>query len=212
MTHATLTIIRNEHGSLSAMLRSITLLLSEHRRRATLPDFSVLRAMLFYVDEFAERRHHTKESELLFPKVQARTAELTDVLDRLDSDHGRSELAIRDLEHELLGFEMMSDSADGEERRARFETSMQKYIDAYLAHIRVEEEQVLPVAERVLGASDWMELDAAFMKNRDPLTRREPDDVYRPLFMKILRTLPAPIGLGSAVEALAATHGASRRD
>ena len=210
MTHATLTIIRSEHGTLSAMLRSITLLLSEHRRRATLPDFSVLRAMLFYVDEFAERRHHTKESELLFPKIRARTAELTDVLDRLDSDHGRSELAIRDLEHDLLGFEMMSDCADGDERRARFETSMQRYIDAYLAHIRVEEEQVLTIAERVLGASDWAELDAAFMKNRDPLTHREPDDEYRPLFMKILKTLPAPIGLGGVVEALAASHRQSR--
>lgn len=206
MTYATLKIIRSEHGNLSAMLRSIALLLSEHRRRGTLPDFSVLRAMLFYVDEFAERLHHTKESELLFPKIRARNAELTNVLDHLDSDHGRSELTVRDLEHELLGFEMMSDSVDGEERRARFETSMQKYIDAYLVHIRIEEEQVLPVAERVLNASDWAELDAAFMENRDPLTYREPDDVYRPLFMRILKTLPAPIGLGGVVEALAASH------
>ncbi len=206
MSYATLNIIRSEHGTLSAMLRSITLLLGEHRRRGSLPDFSLLRAMLFYVDEFAERLHHTKESELLFPRIRARSTELTDVLDRLDSDHGRSELAVRDLEHELLGFEMMSDSVDGEERRARFEASMQKYIDAYLVHIRVEEQQVLPVAERVLSASDWAELDTVFMKNRDPLTHREPDDVYRPLFMRILKTLPAPIGLGTVVEALAASH------
>jgi hemerythrin-like domain-containing protein len=206
MTPATLRIIRSEHGTLSAMLRSIMLLLGEHRRRATLPDFNVLRAMLFYVDEFAERRHHTKESELLFPRIRARSGEVADVLERLDSDHGRSELAVRDLEHELLGFEMMSESFDGEERRARFESSMQSYIDDYLAHIRAEEEQVLPVAERVLTAADWSELDAAFMKNRDPLTYREPDDVYRPLFMRILKTLPAPIGLGSAAEALAVSH------
>ena len=204
--YATLKIICSEHGTLSAMLRSILLLLSEHRRRGTLPDFNVLRAMLFYVDEFAERRHHTKESELLFPKIRARTDELRDVLDRLDSDHGRSELRVRDLEHELLGFEMMSESVDGEDRRARFESSMRAFADDYLAHIRVEEEHVLPVAERVLTAADWSELDAASMRNRDPLTQREPDDVYRPLFMRILKTLPAPIGLGSATEALAASH------
>ncbi len=206
MTYATLSIIHNEHGTLSAMLRSITLLLAEHRRRATLPDFGVLRAMVFYVDEFAERLHHTKESKWLFPRIRSRSKELTDVLDRLDSDHGRSEQAVRDLEHELLGFEMMSDSSDGAERRARFEASMQNYIDAYLVHIRIEEQQVLPIAERVLSAADWAELDAEFMKNRDPLTYREPDDAYRPLFMKILKTLPAPIGLGRVVEALAASH------
>ena len=211
MTHATLSIIHSEHGTLSAMLRSITLLLKEHRRRGTLPDFAVLRAMVFYVDEFAERLHHTKESELLFPKIRARSKELTDVLDRLDSDHGRSELAVRDLEHELLGFEMMSDSHDGEERRERFEASMQRYVDAYLVHIRVEEQEVLPVAERVLTASDWAELDRAFMKNRDPLTRRDPEDAYRPLFMKILKTLPAPIGLGGVVEALSASHRHEQR-
>lgn len=84
MSHPALTIIRHEHGALSAMLRSITLLLAEHRRRTTLPDFALLRAMLFYVDEFPEKLHHTKESALLFPKLRQRCAEAGAVLDRLD--------------------------------------------------------------------------------------------------------------------------------
>ena len=58
MTHATLKIIREEHAALAAMLRSIPLLLAQHRRHGTLPDFASLRAMLFYVDEFPEKRHH----------------------------------------------------------------------------------------------------------------------------------------------------------
>ncbi len=73
MSHPALTIIRDEHGALSAMLRSLSMLLSEHRRHGSLPDFSVLRAMLFYVDEFPEQLHHTKESELLFPKLRLRS-------------------------------------------------------------------------------------------------------------------------------------------
>ena len=47
VTHASLTIIRHEHWALSAMLRSILLLLGDHRRRGTLPDFGALRAMRF---------------------------------------------------------------------------------------------------------------------------------------------------------------------
>jgi hemerythrin-like domain-containing protein len=70
--HPTLSIIRDEHSALSAVLRSISLFLSEHHRRGTLPDFAVLRAMLFYIDEFPERLHHTKESRLLFPKLRDR--------------------------------------------------------------------------------------------------------------------------------------------
>ena len=70
MTHASLTIIRREHRALSAMLRTISLLLAEHKRRSTLPDFDALHAMLFYVDEFHEKLHHPKESRLLFPSLR----------------------------------------------------------------------------------------------------------------------------------------------
>jgi hemerythrin-like domain-containing protein len=196
MSHPALTIIRHEHGALSAMLRSITLLLAEHRRHATLPDFALLRAMLFYVDEFPEQLHHTKESRLLFPKLRQRSAEAGAVLDRLDRDHAGGERAIRELEHLLLGFEMMGGSAQGDERRARFEQAMAKYVDFYLEHMHVEETEILPLAERALNADDWKELDAAFLKNRDPLAGAEADGVYRDLFQKILTSLPAPLGLG----------------
>jgi hypothetical protein len=46
-------IIRDEHSTLAAVLRSIGLLLNECRRRSNDPDFQVLRAMLFYIDEFS---------------------------------------------------------------------------------------------------------------------------------------------------------------
>jgi hemerythrin-like domain-containing protein len=209
MTHPSLRVIRDEHRAMSAMLRSIILLLAEHRRRNTFPDFSVLRAMLFYVDEFPERLHHTKESKLLFPKLRARTTEADAVLDRLERDHMRGERAIRYLEHDLLGFEMMGEGADGAVRREQFERSMKQYVDFYLEHMHVEETQVLPLAEKLLTADDWAELDAAFMKNRDPLTGYEPDDAYRPLFKKILNTLAAPIGLGPALEAMSVTGTAA---
>ncbi|HSV78198.1 MAG TPA: hemerythrin domain-containing protein, partial [Ramlibacter sp.] len=93
--HEATRIIRDEHAALSAMLRSILLLLAEHRRKGTLPDFAVLRAMLFYVDEFPEQRHHRKESQLLFPKLRARTPISRELLDRLDDDHDRGERKIR---------------------------------------------------------------------------------------------------------------------
>ncbi|HMO48445.1 MAG TPA: hemerythrin domain-containing protein [Rubrivivax sp.] len=190
MTHTTLRIIHDEHAALAAMLRSILLLLSQHRRKGTLPDFATLRAMLFYVDEFPEKRHHLKESELLFPKLRARTAEAAEVLDQLDQDHARGEHAIRELEHALLAFEMM-----GEARREAFETAAAQYVDFYLQHMSVEEKQILPLAERVLTPQDWDELGEAFGANRDPLTGHEPEADYRALFSRIVNVLPAPLGL-----------------
>jgi len=200
--HPTIQIIRGEHSTLSAVLRSIGLLLTESRRHGIEPDFQVLRAMLFYIDEFPEKVHHTKESELLFPKIRERSDEGAAVLDRLDADHAASHRAVLELEHDLLALEMMADAADADARRVAFEAKMHGYVTSYLEHMRLEEVEMLPLAERVLGAGDWAALDAAFMKNRDPLTHREGDDAFRPLFKKILMTLPAPLGLGPAMEAL----------
>jgi hemerythrin-like domain-containing protein len=191
MTHATIKIIREEHGALAAMLRSILLLLAQHRRQGTLPDFGALRAMIFYVDEFPEKLHHRKESELLFPKLRARTPLSRELLDHLDQDHARGERNIRELEHALLGFEMI-----GESRRLAFEQAAQRYVDFYLGHMALEEQQILPLAERVLTADDWADLDHAFLQNRDPLTGHEPQDEYRSLFTRIVNLVPAPIGLG----------------
>ena len=192
-TPLTLRIIRDEHSALAAMLRSIPLLLAEHRRHGTLPDFAALRAMIFYVDEFPERLHHPKESELLFPKLRARAPELRDTLDKLDHDHDRGENAIRELEHSLLAFEML-----GEPRRERFERQVERYISSYLQHMELEEREILPAATRLLTAEDWAELDEAFAANRDPLTGHAPDEDYQGLFQRILELLPAPLGLGSA--------------
>ena len=193
MTHPTLRIIREEHAALSAMLRSILLLLEQHRRHATLPDFAALRAMLFYVDEFPDQRHHRLESQLLFPKLRARTPLSRALLDRLDADHACGAARIRDLEHALVAFEML-----GEPRREAFERDAQRYVSFYLAHMALEEREILPLAEQTLTAQDWQELDEAFGSNRDPLTGHEPTADYRALFTRIVNAVPAPIGLGAA--------------
>jgi len=195
----TLRIIRDEHAALAAMLRSIPLLLAEHRRKGTLPDFATLRAMLFYVDEFPEQRHHRKESALLFPKLRARTPISRELLDKLDDDHERGERKIRNVEHALLAFEML-----GESRRVAFETAVERYVDFYMAHMALEEREILPLAERVLTEQDWAELDRAFLGNRDALAGAEPEEEYRQLFTRIVNRVPAPVGLGPEVRAVGA--------
>jgi hemerythrin-like domain-containing protein len=189
--HKAVEIIRKEHAALAAMLRSILLLLAQHRRDRTAPDFAALRAMLFYVDEFPERRHHHKETELLFPKLRARTPEHRDLLDQLDMEHSKGEARIRELEHALLAFEMM-----GESRRDAFEQTAARYVEFYLGHMAMEEKHILPLAERSLTKADWEEVDDAFSLNRDPLTGEKPEAEYEALFTRIVNIVPAPIGVG----------------
>jgi hemerythrin-like domain-containing protein len=196
MLPATIRILREEHAALAALLRSIGLLLAQSRREHSLPDFHALRAMLFYIDEFPEARHHPKESELLFAKLRARAPLARELLDTLDEEHTRGERLVRELHRALLGFEML-----GEPRRATFEATAERYTRFYLSHMAKEEQEVLPLALKTLTEADWSDLDGAFLSNRDPLTGCEPEADYRALFTRIVNAVPAPIGLGPSTAA-----------
>jgi hemerythrin-like domain-containing protein len=192
MRHATLDLIREEHQALAAMLRSIVMMLAQSRRERTVPDFEVLRAMLFYIDEFSERRHHRHESEGLFPAVLRRCPEVAEVVARLEREHQAGESAIRELQHALLAFEMM-----GEARRAAFEQAAERYQRFYLAHMQTEEQLILPAALAKFSAADWAPLDAVFGAHGDALAGGDALPDYQPLFRRILMHAPVPIGLGS---------------
>ena len=195
MSHLSLRTIRDEHAALAAMLRSLSLMLG--RGPGNEPDrfFDVLRAMLFYIDEFPERLHHPKESDLLFPKVLRVAPQVMPTVERLEKDHMRGEGAVRELQHHLLAWELL-----GEPRRAAFETAAKDYVAFYLEHMQLEESVILPAAEKLLGDADWSELDAAFAGNRDPLTGNYPcEPLYDRLFTRIVMAAPEPIGLGLSV-------------
>jgi hemerythrin-like domain-containing protein len=178
--HSTIRILRSEHVALVALLRTATAMLAKSREQAGSPDFALLRAMLFYIAEFPERHHHRKESELLFPRLRARTPLARPLLDHLEDDHTRGQARIRELEHGLVAFEML-----GEPRRAAFETALERYVDFYLVHMSLEEREIFPLAESVLHARDWEELDVEFSASSDPLTGVEPEADYVSLFARI---------------------------
>ncbi|WP_341916030.1 hemerythrin domain-containing protein [Polaromonas sp. YR568] len=193
MTHSSLQIIRDEHAAVAAVLRSLVMMMERGPGDEPERFFDVVRAMLFYIDEFPERRHHPKESDLLFPRLARVAPELMPVIRRLESDHMNGEGKVRELQHLLLAWELI-----GETRRAAFTDAAQAYVGFYLEHMRTEETQILPVAQKALTAEDWAQLDAAFQHDRDPLAGGLRDPCYDRLFTRIVLTAPAPIGVGAA--------------
>ena len=107
--HKSLQIIRDEHASLSAMLQSMRLMIKRGPEDDKDLFFKVLRAMLFYIDEFPEKQHHPKESKLLFPLIGERSPQIKDLIDKLEIDHKYGEYKIRELENLLIGWEMFGD-------------------------------------------------------------------------------------------------------
>ena len=152
MAQTSIRIIHDEHAALAAMLRSLRMMVERGPVNEPESFFDVLRALLFYIDEFPERLHHPKESELLFPRVARLVPETLELIARLEQDHEQGESAVRELQHLLLAWELVGDS-----RRAAFEQAVKHYLDFYLEHMRLEETVILPAAQKVLSEADWRE-------------------------------------------------------
>ena len=191
MSQLALMIIRQEHSALSAMLRSLALMIERGPGEQPERFFDVLRAMLFYIDEFPERMHHPKESDLLFPRLVRVAPELLGVVSRLEAEHASGQDSVRALQHLLLAWELL-----GESRRPEFTEAAQAYLAFYLAHMQTEELELLPLAESLLDDQDWTALNTAFGAHHDPLAAGVRDPCYDRLFSRIVLTAPAPIGVG----------------
>ena len=200
MTHESTRIIGDEHTALAAMLRSLGMMVDQGPADQPEQYFDVMRAMLFYIDEFPERRHHPKESNLLFPMLARARPDLMPVIHRLEGDHMAGEGKVRELQHLLLAWELLGDS-----RREAFENQAREYVHFYLDHMRTEETELLPAAQADLSADDWAGLDAAFAMERDPLGGGPGDRQYDRLFSRIVLTAPAPIGVGPRAQSVLQT-------
>jgi hemerythrin-like domain-containing protein len=182
--------IRDEHRSISAVLHALKQLARDAQDAKVKPEFAVFRAMIHYIDEFPEKLHHPKEDQYLFPPLVARVPETQALVDSLRGEHKQGAQLVRELERALVFFE------DGWPRGAsEFQKAVDTYADFHWKHMRKEEKEILPVAERYLTARDWEAIDRAFDVNRDPIAGiRERD--FQALFSRIVNLAPEPVGLG----------------
>lgn len=154
-------IIKDEHRSMAAMLKALQAHLVQVHAGTLAPDFALAGAMLDYLQAYPERLHHPKEDETLFRLLRRRCVEARPTLDELEAQH-------------LRGAEWMGELRRALERsRAAGDFSalgpvLAAYADFQWKHMRMEEEIILPLAERDLTAEDWQHVDAAFAANREP--------------------------------------------
>ena len=190
MTRA-LSIIRDEHRTIAAVLQGLRYLVDEAGAGRMAPDFDLIDAMLRYIEDFPDRLHHPKEDQYLFARLEARAAQAKPLIDSLRAEHEKSAHLVRDLERSLLMFE---DAAP--EGAREFLDAVNAYAEFHWKHMRREETELLPLAERHLTPEDWRAIDEAFDSNRDPIAGiRERD--FEALFTRIVSLAPEPVGFGS---------------
>jgi hemerythrin-like domain-containing protein len=186
----TIRILRNEHRSIAAVLHGLLALVREAKNPALKPEFAVFHAMIHYIDAFPERLHHPKEDRYLFARLARRSPEARPLVDALCAEHAHGAHLVRKLESALLDWEV-----NGAPRLAQFAAEAEAYAQFHWDHMRKEEEQLLPLAERALTEEDWQAIDQAFAGNDDPIADLREQD-FEQLYKKIVSLAPDPVGLG----------------
>ena len=186
----TIQTIRDEHRSISAVLSGLRELAKMAQDPQLRPRFNVLHSMIHYIDAFPERLHHPKEEEYLFKPLQSRGQQTAALVQELFHDHLTGARMVRALERTLLAFEI-----EWPKGAAEFSAEVKAYTDFHWDHMRKEERELLPLAQRCLTPEDWHAAAQAFAQNHDPL-EVVPENDFDTLFTQIVNLAPAPIGLG----------------
>lgn len=183
-------IIRAEHRTLAAVINSMKSLVGELSAGTITPDFKLFWAMIHYIDAFPDRQHHPKEDDWLFDRIRQRTRDADHLIEELGTQHRMEESELGRLRKALGDFEAGVPTA-----LEVLDAAIQRYADFNWKHMRMEERELLPIAEGCLTSSDWEEIAGAFQANNDPLSGRKDSEDFTALFRQIVEQTPAPLGL-----------------
>src|SRR5262245_35286340 len=185
-----ITIMKSEHRSISAVLQALKELARMAQNAKERPRFQALRSMVRYNDDDRGKRPQPKGDQYLFKRLVARSSRARLIVEELRAEHEEGARLIRELERALLFFE-----EDWPGGAREFQQAVGKYAEFHWKHMRKEEQELLPLAERHLTPEDWKVIDAAFAANADPIAGLQERD-FEKLFSRIANLAPAPVGLG----------------
>ena len=187
---AALERLRSEHRMLARVIEALETLTVEIAEATTALDFTLFATMLYYVDAVPERLHHPKEDRYLFAAMRIRDRAHAPLIDRLEREHQRSPQLIGELERALVHWQ--GGAPDGPER---FALALGVFSEFHWAHMRTEESEMLPLAERTLVESDWARIAEAFCENEDPLFGLHRRQEFDRLYQRIVNLSPRKLKL-----------------
>ena len=143
------------------------------------PNYPLMLDIIGYLRDYADQYHHPREDEV-FRRLARRSPGHRRELARLEQEHrviANAGAALRRLLEEVQSDAVLS--------RAEIEIAAATYLVYYGNHIAHEEEEILPLAARILSAEDWQAAAAAAPAGHDPLLGAHPDERLRDLRRRI---------------------------
>jgi hemerythrin-like domain-containing protein len=140
------------------------------------PDYEAMHGVMRYMTQFPDRLHHPKE-DLVFEKIVLRDRSAEPKVKELLQAHEEIIVKGRRL-LEAIGHGRKGDAqADPNVLRK----SAHAYIGALRRHMDIEHLHMFPLAQQVLTAEDWIEVDARMKPILDPVFEAEPAGDFKAL-------------------------------
>ena len=156
--------LKTEHRNLGQVLNCLSAEVERIRGLDEKPDLDLLFSIVYYIRVFPDRYRHPKEDEYLFKRIRRRTHEADLVLGELEREHAQFERMLENLVQALRDYDQRYPNGLDE-----LERQMEQYLEFQWQHMRKEEEQVLPIAEKALQDEDWAAVNNAFLRHDDPM-------------------------------------------
>lgn len=177
--------IKDDHRALARVMGAMRILVAQFREGGRAPDIALFESILRYVENVPDRLHHPREDQTLFPAVRAGDPAAASLIASLAREHARAAPLLAQLRRALTAFR-----AGGANAINPLGEALDEFADFYWAHMRAEEERLLPAALACLSADDWDRVERAFCDSRDPLFDAPCAAEYADLFRFIASHAP----------------------
>ena len=171
--------LRSDHANLSRLLTGLERQVAA-MERGDRPDWDIIQRIVAYCLNYPDIHHHPLEDRVL-TRLGAKDQQAAAPFATLPAEH-------RELSAALRRFAAATEQVvqDAAIPRAWFAGLARQFLAAQREHIRREDTQFFPAAERLLGPADWADLDkAAASLPGDPLFDRPADREFLALLNDI---------------------------
>ena len=145
--------------------------------RGKVPDYSLMRSIIVYIQEYPEQIHHPLE-DMIYSILLKRVDDV-EFVQELITEHTQLEVVTRRL-RELLE-SLPSDIASKEQLKQQ----LSEFLVGQRQHIYTEEIKVYPLVQSVLTKEDWRQLQSMLPILDGPIFGRRTRDDYERLYREI---------------------------
>lgn len=172
--------LRRDHRNMARIL-AVVEGQSRLLREGRIADLDLVERAMDYSLGYPDLYHHPKE-DLVYERIARRDAALRQPVERLMADHREMAVLTR-----RLADAVRQVTLDYAVPRDRLLELVDAYLEANRRHMRTEEGELFPAAERLLTAADWDEVEAAIDRRSDPLFGGALESGYQSLHRSILQ-------------------------